>query len=62
MEMNRRSFIKYILVFSAASAAGWLLLKKTGSNMEPAVGRIIKYPGRIRPEGDEIVRQGSWAG
>jgi hypothetical protein len=64
MEMNRRRFLKLFFVVSAASAAGWFLLERQGYNvkLEPAAGKIKKYPGRIRTDDSEIGLEGRWVG
>jgi hypothetical protein len=65
MEMKRRTFLKYFFIFTSAFAVAGVFsghAVNRGGKQDSADVKIKKYPGRIRPMGDEVSREGKWLG
>jgi len=64
VEMKRRDFIKYFFILSAIGAVAGLSYDYTMDKVRSfcLADKIKKFPGRIKPLGDEIGTEGKWNG
>ncbi len=65
MEMKRRDFMKYFFIFTSALAVGGVFREyavNRGVKQVLTDVKIKKYPGRVKPMGDEVSREGKWIG
>ena len=64
MEMKRRDFMKYFFVLSAIGAFAGMALDYAGERVRKLwmADKTKKYPGKIKPVGEEISREGKWNG
>jgi hypothetical protein len=65
MEMKRRDFLKYFFIFTSALAVtgvfrGYNVMRDAKQDLADV--KIKKYPGKIKPVGEEIGSEGKWNG
>jgi hypothetical protein len=64
MEMKRRDFVKYFFILSAVGTLAGLSYDYTINKVRSfrLADKIKKFPGRIKPLGEEIGSEGKWNG
>ncbi len=62
--MKRRDFLKYFFILSAIGVVAGVAYDYARDRLRSAwlADKIKKYPGKIKPVGEEIGSEGKWNG